>query len=385
MSGLERLEERIQYDLANSNDSSPSKQVQAIRSLSRVLTSNWFHMEDEEVQQKVAETFPIFKDKILSENNQKVKEAIVEFFGKLTFLEESYNFLLELFFSAEDPLSYHAADAMTNFTAKQDKTKALFLDILRESSSEFLRYTAIGVLGNRFQRLYPEEIIPIIKKIAREDKSTKVRGLAWKRFEQIASNQEVLQESAKIREEALYTALFEILSLFRPDIPVSISRIIELSKNLAVEKAKETLEKVQPKQFDFSSEYFEGKISEIIELKALSGEYLPLEQVFIRSSDTETPLMKPIAISKEYICYYCGYPIEKDSKTCSSCNIVVLSCMVCKLPISFGEEPGKCRFCEGASHLSHLQEWVKVKGKCPTCLKELTVEGIDQVTLKFTE
>lgn len=362
------------------NDSNPFKQINAVKSFGEILYTNWSPLKDEFVQENVAESFPLFKERIFSSDNLDVKKAIIEFFGLLTFLEESYNFLLELFLTGKDPLSYHAAEAMVGFTAKRDKTKSLFFDVLRESTNEFLRYIAIGVLGNRFHHHFPNEIKSITKKIAREDKYPKVRRLAWKRFEQIASQKEIIQELEKIRQETFYRALFEILTLFRPDIPVSFSRIIDLSKNLAVEKAKETLETVDPSQFDFPPEYIEGLMSEIIEQKFLSGEFLSLEHVFIRSPDTENPILEPIAISKEYICYYCGYPIEKESKSCSNCNEKVLSCIVCKLPISFGEESGKCYFCEGSGHLSHIQEWVKVKGKCPTCLKELTVTGIVPLT-----
>ncbi len=380
MSGLEKLEDRIKADLENFNDTNSFKQINAVKSFGEILYTNWSPLKDSLVQEKVAESFPIFKERIISSDNLDVKKAIIEFFGLLTFLEESYSFLLELFLTGKEPLSYYAAEAMVGFTAKREKTKGLFFDVLRESTNEYLRYIAIGVLGNRFQNHFLNEIKSITKKIAKEDKYPKVRQLAWKRFVLIASQQEVTQEKVKIHQEALYRALFEILTLFRPDIPVSFSRIIDLSKNLAVEKVKETLETVDPSHFNFSPEYIEGLISEIVEQKFLSGEFLSLEHVFIRSQDTENPILEPIAISKEYICYYCGYPIEKESKSCSNCNEKVLNCIVCKLPISFGEESGKCYFCERSGHLSHIQEWVKVKGKCPTCLKELTITGIIPLT-----
>jgi hypothetical protein len=114
---------------------------------------------------------------------------------------------------------------------------------------------------------------------------------------------------------------------------------------------------------------------ELIESNQITGEYFELEQVFVRKETKDTSI-RPVSFTKQYICYHCGNPIEKDAKTCSSCNSEVLRCSVCKLPISFGEEVGKCSLCETKAHLVHMQEWVKTQGKCPVCQKKLPVEGI---------
>jgi hypothetical protein len=75
-------------------------------------------------------------------------------------------------------------------------------------------------------------------------------------------------------------------------------------------------------------------------------------------------------------CFYCGFPIERDTKICPGCAKTIKYCAVCKLPISFGEQAGKCSLCETWSHLDHMQEWIKVNGTCPSCLQRLPVEGI---------
>ncbi len=376
MSDLERMKERIKANLADFSDLNPSKRAGAVRRLGRVLNTSWLKVEKTVVQEKVAETFPFFREKLLSGDDKEVLKVIIEFFGKLTFLDDTYDFLIELFLSGEEPISYYAADAMVNFDEKRDETKKLFFETLRESKNEFLRFTVISILSRRFKRLYSDEIKRITKKITREDKSVRVRQAAWKAFQNCATKEEVDQEITQIRKEALYMSLFEILNQLRPEIPVSLSRIISLTKDLAVEKAKGILERASTKQFEYSQKHFVELISDILSQKSLEGEYLELEQVFIRASEDDHPVVKPIAISKEYICYYCGYPIENESKNCLSCNKAVEICMVCKLPISFGEEAGKCSLCEAKGHMAHFQEWVKVKGKCPTCMKDLPIEGI---------
>jgi len=79
---------------------------------------------------------------------------------------------------------------------------------------------------------------------------------------------------------------------------------------------------------------------------------------------------------KHNTCFHCGYPLERDIETCPECKKKQLFCTVCKLPISFGEEIGKCSLCEAQGHIAHMLEWVKTQGKCPKCLQSLPVEGI---------
>ena len=78
-------------------------------------------------------------------------------------------------------------------------------------------------------------------------------------------------------------------------------------------------------------------------------------------------------------CYYCGCPINENDLSCTSCKKELITCVVCKLPVSFGDDIGQCSLCESKGHITHLQEWVKVKGKCPHCLQEMPIESIMQM------
>jgi len=77
-----------------------------------------------------------------------------------------------------------------------------------------------------------------------------------------------------------------------------------------------------------------------------------------------------------HTCYYCAEPLEDGTETCPNCTKEILKCMVCKLDINFGDTIGKCSLCEAVGHLAHLQEWLKVNGKCPHCQQQLPLEGI---------
>jgi len=77
-----------------------------------------------------------------------------------------------------------------------------------------------------------------------------------------------------------------------------------------------------------------------------------------------------------HTCHYCAEPLEKGIETCPQCHKEVMKCVVCKLNINFGDSVGKCSLCEAVGHLPHLQEWLKVNGKCPHCQQQLPLEGI---------
>ncbi|MFW9922245.1 MAG: hypothetical protein ACFFDW_03040 [Candidatus Thorarchaeota archaeon] len=81
-------------------------------------------------------------------------------------------------------------------------------------------------------------------------------------------------------------------------------------------------------------------------------------------------------ISKHFSCFVCGFPIERNTELCPDCKSKVEKCVVCKLPIAFGDTVGSCKLCGANAHLTHLQEWIKTQGKCPHCLQKLTLKGI---------
>jgi len=86
--------------------------------------------------------------------------------------------------------------------------------------------------------------------------------------------------------------------------------------------------------------------------------------------------------TKHKTCYWCGSPLEKHNEYCAECGNKVHSCSVCKLPISHGEDVGKCKYCETQGHLIHLLEWVKTQGKCPYCLQAINQNDIIHINLK---
>ncbi len=57
---------------------------------------------------------------------------------------------------------------------------------------------------------------------------------------------------------------------------------------------------------------------------------------------------------------------------------IVEKCMVCALPIKDEEKNEKvyCPHCRNPAHENHLIEWIKLKGICPLCRKNLSQSDI---------
>jgi tetratricopeptide (TPR) repeat protein len=52
------------------------------------------------------------------------------------------------------------------------------------------------------------------------------------------------------------------------------------------------------------------------------------------------------------------------------------NCSVCRMKIKKGSTYVACPHCKKPAHYSHLVEWIKVQGSCPSCNKRLKVEDI---------
>ncbi|NHJ86221.1 MAG: hypothetical protein FK734_12220 [Asgard group archaeon] len=162
--------------------------------------------------------------------------------------------------------------------------------------------------------------------------------------------------------EMTYNAILELLPKFQAEIPVSLIRIAELVPYLHKQDIESILQNIL---FSYPE----------------LGIYMPLEQVFIRKKDTEELfeelIANPSKITKHFTCFFCGDQLNHNEKQyCVKCNKEILFCSICKLPINYGLKVGKCPKCHNEAHLSHLQEWLKVKGTCPVCLQPLPIEGI---------
>ena len=104
--------------------------------------------------------------------------------------------------------------------------------------------------------------------------------------------------------------------------------------------------KVLAENLDFSADKLENVFVELISYKFVSGEIDPITKVIVLAPRV-TPEEKPRRVTQ-------------------------LRCMVCNLIINPSEEEIiYCPYCNSPAHRSHLIEWIKIKGICPRCKKEI--------------
>lgn len=182
----------------------------------------------------------------------------------------------------------------------------------------------------------------------------------------------ILRKSNK--EALIQESIKETLEQIGSTTPVSLDRIIDYTRKILKDKVKnDSTNKLVPSR-ELTKSVCENNITLILAQNVDLGEYYKVEQVFVKTHTEGMASLDPT--KKTFDCHFCGAPLEEKEVTCSTCKKEVITCSVCKLPITFGETIGKCSLCEKAAHLTHIQEWVKAKGKCPSCLQEIPQEGI---------
>lgn len=70
-------------------------------------------------------------------------------------------------------------------------------------------------------------------------------------------------------------------------------------------------------------------------------------------------------------CPSCGKALYKEGNFCPYCGFKLERCIVCNLTIGKEDEITRCPYCSGIAHRDHMLEYIKVKGQCPICGKEL--------------
>ncbi|MBD3189117.1 MAG: hypothetical protein GF308_00655 [Candidatus Heimdallarchaeota archaeon] len=233
--------------------------------------------------------------------------------------------LLEVFQNDEDwTVRSATAHALNAIGIHSEKDVDLFIEILQQEIDEWV-LAAAGYLDG--------ELLEAVRARIPDFKTTEER--LEENFQKIDEvNQEL--EADKKRLQTLRFAIFQ--ELFEQYKKISLENLAK-QLSFSVSALKDWLQTL-PKKFGY----------EII--------------------GTEIIFIEPSKLPKALTCFYCGAPLSKEQEKCLDCGRAVLQCVVCKLPICFGEAIGKCSLCEAKGHLTHLQEWVKTQGKCPKCLQE---------------
>ena len=157
--------------------------------------------------------------------------------------------------------------------------------------------------------------------------------------------------------------IIDVINKFRPDVPVLIGRIADLT-NLSFETVL-------------------NHISTICSLNTEIGEYLELEQVFIKSIKETVDLkeLQRLYLEKETVslqCVFCkGILLEKEDEqifVCDNCSKTAPICEICKSQLTTRDEIVISTSCEHFFHKSHIEEWLKIKKTCPVCKKRIEIK-----------
>lgn len=176
------------------------------------------------------------------------------------------------------------------------------------------------------------------------------------------------KRSYKERRRDAYNAIIDLLPQFHPDVQVDLSRIANLAKTTK----KDT----------------EAILLEVLKVQPKLGEYLDLEQKFIRAADSDQILAElvtnPLASYSYFTCTHCGEPLATGKEeTCLSCGKDILFCQICKRLVNFDQDVGKCSLCDIHAHYACLFEFVKTQGECPFCKKGIPSDGVILETEKI--
>lgn len=160
--------------------------------------------------------------------------------------------------------------------------------------------------------------------------------------------------------------LIEVVSKSREGIQISLDRIADLA--------------------NLDSGLTETVLKLILEQNPEIGQYFDYEQSFIRGSGTDdilsslktkaTKLSVDRSIESLQQCKKCDEYQSLLVRQCSNCGAELQSCQICKRGYRKDEKTASCIHCQNVFHHNHLLEIIKVSGKCPVCLKKLTVGEI---------
>jgi len=170
-----------------------------------------------------------------------------------------------------------------------------------------------------------------------------------------------------------YEMVEESINQIKTSTPVSIERIATVATELLFDSLKRKYPELNLLKISINPQDTIKILYQILAKKPSLGVYYQVENIFVKQIIKEQIKIEP---KSNVTCFYCGFPMEIEQEICNYCKENSLKCVICKLSINFGDAVGSCSLCEAKGHLAHMQEWIKIQGKCPVCLQALPIEGV---------
>lgn len=151
--------------------------------------------------------------------------------------------------------------------------------------------------------------------------------------------------------------ILNIVSQVRVDIPMTLPRLSELV-NLDKKNTETILISILDQQPDL-------------------GEYLTLEQVFIKKSEVKEEIFtKSTFTDSLQICKHCDDSQSILIRTCTNCEEALPYCNICKRGFAEKDQITNCPECDNPFHRTHLIAQVQSSGSCPVCRNPLTLAQV---------
>lgn len=163
---------------------------------------------------------------------------------------------------------------------------------------------------------------------------------------------EDLDKRKHVKEVVLIQQILKIISQVRVDIPMTLLRLSELVE-LEKDKSEKILESILDQQPDL-------------------GEYLPLEQVFIKKSEVKEEIFTQSSFKDSLQkCPQCGDNQSILIRTCTNCGEPLPHCNICKRGFVEKDQNAPCPECYNPFHKIHLMAQIQSSGSCPICKTSL--------------
>lgn len=178
--------------------------------------------------------------------------------------------------------------------------------------------------------------------------------------DQINSWYELRKQQETKREEKEAHAIIKILKIIsqvRVDIPMTLPRLSELVNS--------------------DKEYTENILKSILDQQSDLGEYLSLEQVFIKKSEVREEIFtKSTFTDALQKCKSCEDTQSILIRTCTNCGEALPHCNICKRGFVEKDQIIPCPECDNPFHRTHLIAQVQSSGSCPVCKIVLTLSQV---------
>lgn len=240
------------------------------------------------------------------------------------------------------------------------------LEEIPESLVELVELKQLYLNNNKLIQLPDMPLLLGLEKLVTLDLSNNpLLGNNSRRFEkkELAEYSDKIRRQKEIyrkseRDNEVYTKILKTIQQVRENIPLTLNRLAELSNT--------------------DRNNAEIKIQTILDTQPDLGEYLSMEQVFIKSTQITEKTISAFsgqAVDVLQICQNCGDKQSVLINQCRNCGADLDFCKLCKKGFTAKDVKNSCPSCKNNFHKSHLIAYIQSMGKCPVCKEQMNLKS----------